>query len=713
MTDIIEFENWMKTAQEHFEKIQHNASHLLPDSQELITELSINIEELHVAVEELHLQNEELLATRQQLEMERQRYVELFDFAPDGYFVTDGEAIIQEVNRAAAQLLNVPQKYLTGKPLDIFVAQADRETFNSQWLDITTGFAQACEIASQGSGEVGWSDYATGNLIQDWEVHFQPRRGEPIPVGLSLSATCDTEGHLKKLLWLIRDLRQSKQAAAKIRQQAVLLDVATDAIWVRDLQGKILYWNQAAEKIYGWTAVEALEQFCDQLLLSPGSPQYRIAYQTTVKTGQWQGELQNVTKSGEEILVESHWTLVLDQAGTPQSILTVDSDITQKKQLENQLFRAKRLESLGTLAGGIAHDLNNILTPIVAISPVLKMQFPDLNPRTRDMLDIVESSGKRGTALIQQILGFAQGMEGKRMTIQLTPVIREVTQIIVETFPKSIELRMNIPRDLWAICGNCTQLHQVILNLCINARDAMPNGGILEISAKNLLGDEKFAGMHLAEEVWPYVAIAVSDSGVGIPAENLDVIFDPFFTTKDVGQGTGLGLSTVAGIVKSHGGFVEVSSQVGQGTQFRVFLPAVDVAEAVVEENDQLPEGNGELIFVVDDEVAICQTNKTILESYGYRVLTAHNGLEAIKLYTKHHSEISLVLMDMMMPSMDGATTIYSLLQMNLQIKIVIVSGLANRNQVPKMIASHVKAFLPKPYTSEELLQTLHSVISS
>lgn len=715
MTDITEFENWIQAAQGRLEQIQQNSTHFLPESEEIFTELSIQIEELHVAVEELHLQNEELLATRQQLEVERQRYIELFDFAPDGYIVTDGEAIIQEANYSASQLLNVPQQYLPGKPFDIFIAPADRESFNRHWLDITTRFALACEIASRNFQKPGWSDYATGNLMQEREVHLKPRQGEPILVGLSLSATCDAEGHLTKLLWLIRDLRQSKQTEAQIRQQAALLDVATDAIWVQDLAGKIVYWNQAAEKIYGWTAAEAVEQSGYQLLCDPASRQQRTAYQTTVKTGQWRGELQKITKSSEEILVESHWTLVYDPAGTPQSILTVDSDITQKKQLEQQIFQAQRLESLGTLAAGIAHDLNNILTPIVPIAEILTLQFPNLDSHTRQLLELVQSSSKRGAALIKQILGFTRGVQGKRMTLQLTPVIYEIRQIITETFPKSIELRMNIAKDLWAICGDFNQLHQVLLNLCINARDAMPNGGTLEISAENLLGDEDFARRHLVAEVGPYIAIAVSDTGIGIPAENLDLIFDPFFTTKDVGQGTGLGLSTVAGIVKSHGGFIHVSTQVGEGTQFRVYLPAVGVAEVIAQEDQELPRGNGELILVVDDEVAICQTTKTVLESYGYRVLTAHNGWEAIKLYTQHQPEISLVLMDMMMPSIDGATTIYSLLEMNPQVKVVVVSGLTNRNPVAETSQSEsgVKAFLPKPYTSEELLQTLHSVISS
>ncbi len=235
----------------------------------------------------------------------------------------------------------------------------------------------------------------------------------------------------------------------------------------------------------------------------------------------------------------------------------------------------------------------------------------------------------------------------------------------------------------------------------------MPNGGKLEIVAKNCLIDQQFTRTHPAAEVGPYVAIAISDTGVGIAAENLDLIFDPFFTTKDIGQGTGLGLSTVARIIKNHGGLIEVSSQVGKGTQFQVFLPAVDITETVVKDSQELPQGNGELILVVDDEDSICLANQMVLETYGYRVLTADDIFRAIKLYTQHQSEISVVLMDMMMPLMDGATAIETLLEINPQVEIIVVSGETNTNQIAEMIGKKIKAFLPKPYTSEELLEIL------
>ncbi|MGB3532692.1 MAG: PAS domain S-box protein [Microcoleaceae cyanobacterium] len=707
MTEISQFENWIEAAVVRLNKIQQNTNNLSPETENILTELCGNIEELHVATEALHSQNEELLTTRYQLETERQRYLELFDFAPDGYLVTDAKAIIQQVNSAAAELFNVPQRYLPGKPLDIFVAQTDREAFNSQWLEITAQFTQACQTAADEVGELSQKQYPTGQLIQDWEVQLQPRGGEPIPVALSLSATCNAEGNLTKLLWLIRDLRPSKQAAAKIRQQAALLDVATDAIWVQDLEGKILYWNQAAEKIYGWTATEALGTLGHQLLVDPASRPNRTAYQTTIEAGRWQGELQKVIKSGEDILVESHWTLVHDSAGMAQSILIVDSDITEKKQLERQLFQAQRLESLGTLVAGIAHDFNNILTPIVPMTQILIHKFPDLDTPTQELLQLIVSSSRRGSTLVQQLLGFTRKVTATRITMQVATEIDHVAQIIKETFPKSIQLYTHLSPDLWSVYGDCSQLHQVLLNMSINARDAMPNGGTLEMTAKNCLIDEPFTRTHLAAKVGQYIAIEISDTGEGIAPENLDLIFEAFFTTKDIDQGTGLGLSTVKRIINNHNGFIEVSSQVGKGTQFQVFLPAVDVPETVMLETEEFRSGNGELILVVDDEESIRQANQIVLETYGYRVLTADNAFRAIELYTQYQSEITVVLMDMMMPLMDGATTIEALLEIDPNIEIVATSGLTNYHQVTENIGNKIKAFLPKPYTSEELLNIL------
>lgn len=505
------------------------------------------------------------------------------------------------------------------------------------------------------------------------------------------------------------ELRERQQAEQKIREQAALLDITTDAIVVRDLSNKILFWNKSAERLYGWKAEEALERDANELLFKETSPQLQAAQQTVIEQGEWQGELYKVAKSGKQLVVESCWTLVYDEQKQPKSILTVDTDITEKKQLEVQFLRAQRIESIGTLAGGIAHDLNNMLTPILMSVQLLQKKLPD--EQSQRLLKTLETNTKRGANLVRQVLSFARGIEGTRATLQVGNLLLEIGQIIKETFPRSIEIQTDIPANLWLVSADVTQLHQVFMNLCLNARDAISHSGLLNIAAENLSIDESYARMNLEAKVGPYVVVTVTDTGGGIPPEVLDRVFEPFFTTKELGQGTGLGLSTAMGIIKSHGGFVKVDSELGKGTQFKVYLPAV--ASAVVQqvEDYSFPEGQGELILVVDDEVPIQNVTQSSLEAYNYRVLTAIDGIEAITLYAQHKDEISLVLIDMMMPLMDGVTTIRTLQKINSQVKIVAMSGLVTSDKRAELACTGTAMFLPKPFTAKQLLETLHQVL--
>jgi hypothetical protein len=314
---------------------------------------------------------------------------------------------------------------------------------------------------------------------------------------------------------------------------------------------------------------------------------------------------------------------------------------------------------------------------------------------------------------VKQVVSFARGIDGERTIVQVRHLISEVRQIAKETFPKSIELYTDVPQDLWTVCGDVTQLHQVLMNLCVNARDAMPEGGRLGISAENLLIDEHYARMHIDAKIGSYIVITISDTGTGIAPETLERIFEPFFTTKEVGKGTGLGLSTVIGIIKSHGGFVNVYSEVRKGTEFKVYLPALEESETLIVEDLELPRGRGELILVVDDEAAIRKITQTSLQSYGYRVLSASDGIEAIALFAQHKTEIDLVLIDMMMPNMDGVTAIRTLQKIDSQIKILAVSGLLSNDKLVQVATLGVNTFLSKPYTTKDLLNTISGVLST
>jgi PAS domain S-box-containing protein len=508
------------------------------------------------------------------------------------------------------------------------------------------------------------------------------------------------------------DISDRKLAEEKIREQAALLDVTADAIFVRDLENRIIFWNKGAENLYGWRSEEVYGQDATQLLYEDEPlSEVGTAMLTVMSKGQWQGELTKVTKSGKEVLVASRWTLVCNEDHSPKSILTVDTDITEKKQLETQVFRTQRLESIGTLASGIAHDLNNILTPILAVAQLLPLKFPDLDSEHQHLLEILEDSARRGADLVKQVLSFARGVEGKRMTLQPKHLIKEVVKIVKQTFPKSIEVFMDVPKDLWTVCGDSTQLHQVLMNLCVNARDAMPCGGCLTISAENLAVDENYARMHLEAKVGPYTVITVTDTGVGIAPEILERIFEPFFTTKELGKGTGLGLSTAIGIVKSHGGFVNVYSEVGRGTSFKVYLPAVQETEVQLTQELEPLIGKGELILVVDDEPGIQEITKTSLEAYNYKTLIAGDGIEAIALYAQNRHQISAVLMDMMLPSLDGITAIRTLQKIDPKVKIIATSGLMSSSKLAEASDAGAKVFLAKPYTVKELLLTLQKLL--
>jgi two-component system, cell cycle sensor histidine kinase and response regulator CckA len=508
------------------------------------------------------------------------------------------------------------------------------------------------------------------------------------------------------------ELAERRQSEQVIREQAALLNISTDAILVRDLQYRILFWNKGAERLFGWLADEAIGKSANEVLYKEISPKLQEALKVVMTEGKWQGELHKIRKDGKEVIVESRWTLARDASGKPKSILSVDTDITEKKHLEMQFLRAQRLESLGTLASGIAHDLNNILAPILAASQLLQAKLRKDDPSQR-MLEIIETSTKRGADLVKQVLSFAKGVEGERVHLSVKYLISEIQQIVKQTFPKSINISVDIAKNLWDVAGDATQLHQVLINLVVNARDAMPSGGHLSITAENLFADENYSRLHIDAKVGQYVVVSISDTGVGIPLDVLERIFEPFFTTKAFGKGTGLGLSTALGIIKSHGGFINVLSQLGQGTQFKLFLPAVISGKIFPVQALEFPIGQGELILIVDDEAPIREMIELTLKTHNYRIVTANDGLEAVTQYTKHQDEIAVVIMDMMMPTMGGATAIRTIQKINPLVRIIANSGVASMEALAQATGTGVQAFLPKPCSTQELLATIREVIGS
>jgi len=501
-----------------------------------------------------------------------------------------------------------------------------------------------------------------------------------------------------------------KRAEEKVAEQAALLDKSRDAILVADLKNQCQYWNKSAESLYGWSPKEALGKRIDQLIYADPNG-YFHAREAVLADGEWKEESSHVTREGQTVLVESHWTLVQDKSGRPQSILMVNTNVTEKKAMEEKFLRTQRMESIGTLAGGIAHDLNNILSPILMSVEVLRDRFDD--PSSQRLLSMVESSAKRGAEMVKQVLTFSRGVHRQRVLLQTRHLVKEVGHMVEETFPKNIHLRLDMPENLWAIQGDATQLHQVLVNLVVNARDAMPEGGSLRMAAENQILET--SPLPRCPDFKPgfYVVIRVQDTGTGIAAGKLGQIFEPFYTTKDDGKGTGLGLSTVRDILKTHGGFVDVRSQEGHGTEFTLYLPAHDTSKSEAEDTPvvRLPGGRGECILVVDDEASVLSMTREMLETYGYQVLTATDGTEAIAVYSEQKSRIQCVLTDMVMPHMDGPATIRTLKRMNPEVRIVASSGLMDANKVKDATGLQQITYLMKPYTAEKLLGTVRTVL--
>jgi len=397
--------------------------------------------------------------------------------------------------------------------------------------------------------------------------------------------------------------------------------------------------------------------------------------------------------------------------GGTEFFSTLIHDLTARKKLEAQLLRTQRLESLGQLASGIAHDLNNILAPILMAAPLLQGAIRD--PAARKIADIVTTNAGRGAAIIKQLLTFSRGLEGRRAPLQSKSLLREMEMIVAETFPKNITAKLEVPPEPWLVTGDPTQLHQVLMNLCVNARDAMPDGGTLTLGLENLTMNSARAAAIPGASPGRYVVLSVMDTGTGIAPEHLDKIYDPFFTTKEIGRGTGLGLSTVLGIVKSHQGFVQVKTALGHGTQFQVYLPASveeDLAPAPTAQESRL-QGHGELVLIVDDEENVRQVTRSILEAYGYRVMDFANATMGLDWYGQHGPEVNVVISDLMMPGMDGATFVRKLRQLNPQALVIAASGYQAESSATDKADTGVQARLAKPFTVEMLLQTLHRVL--
>ena len=524
-----------------------------------------------------------------------------------------------------------------------------------------------------------------------------------IPVALAGSVL------FQSLEWIRQKRKLEAQRLAdeaKIHEQAALIEKAQDAILVQDLSGNLVYANPSAERLYGWSTAELQSDGALQKIIVPSKTMFAEACKVALTTGEWLGELEQTTRAGRKLTVESRCTLIKDERGQPKSLLFINTNVTEKKRLEAEFFRAQRMESIGALAGGMAHDLNNALSPILMGLQLLQKQHQ--GDDTQRMLGVMETNTHRGADMVKQLLLFSRGRDSEKEPLSLGNPVREMERIVRQTFPKSINVAALVPADLWPVFGNATQLHQVLLNLCVNARDAMPAGGELTLAADNVDLNAAEAQQIPNGKPGRFVMLLVSDTGTGISAEILPRIFEPFFTTKPVGQGTGLGLSTTVRIVNQHGGFLNVKSEPDHGTTFEIYLPCATIEptpEARRESVMPTSRGHGELILLVDDEQAVREMVSLTLVEQGYRVLTAANGANAISMFDQQAEAIRLVILDTEMPVMDGAATLTALRARAAKLPVLMMSGEVDLETVTQAKDHAGTTILRKPFQLHELLR--------
>jgi PAS domain S-box-containing protein len=618
----------------------------------------------------------------------------MLDHIGQAVIATDTAGRVTYANLFAGDLYGWGRTDMLGRPLaEVTVPQTTKE--------------QADEILTHLRAGENWSG----------ELMVQDRKGRVFPAHVTDSPVIDESGQLVGIVGISTDISIRQQIEAEMRQKNALIRLAGKVTrtggWAVEMPGRRITWSDELLDILEYPR-DAPPEFEEALSLyiGPWRDTVAAAFALCAEDGTpFDLEVETLTGRGHV-----KWVRVTAEAerradGSISRLAGAFQDITERKQLEQQYLRAQRMESIGTLASGIAHDLNNVLAPILLSIGLLQDDEEDV---TRlETLATIEASAKRGASMVNRVLSFARGMEGRRVEVQVAPLIRDVATIVRDTFPKNIVFEERLAADLWALRADATQIHQVLLNLCVNARDAMPAGGRLTISARNVVVDEPYAARNIDARLGPHVTIEVEDSGSGIAKDIMDRVFDPFFTTKEMGKGTGLGLPTSLAIVKGHEGFMRVYSEPGSSTRFQLFLPAqtthaavAPVAEAVV-----LPRGNGETVLVVDDEAFIRQIARRTLEAFGYDVLLASDGAEAVAIYERRQAEIDIVLTDMMMPVMNGAATIEELVRLNPDVRIVCASGLATDARTAGAGGARVKHFLAKPYTTETLLRAIRSAL--
>ena len=611
---------------------------------------------------------------------------QLWDVLPGILWRLSAEGRIIQANKAALEFLGYAQDEFEGHPLEDF---------------LLTGFEFHDLMAS----------VRQGGKAHGLPACLRCMDGSTRDVTIDASSTDGGEA----IYCAISDRSVQRRTEDYARAQSVFFEKPAEVIFTQALDGVVTQWSSGAERLYGLIASEVLgKRLPHSMSLQPGA--FQTALRIVQERGEWSSEMRIVTNHGGEMNLFTRWILLHAGNGKPESILVLSEDAGELRQLKEDRLRSQRHECVGTLAGGIAHDLNNVLQPISMFLDLLRYRLPDTE--SREMLDAVEANLRRATELVRQILTFSSGVRTEQRAVDIPELISEVTNFIRSTFPKTIHLQVSVQENIQAVLGNATQIEQVLLNFSVNARDAMRAGGRLRLEASNFTVDERFARLHPQAKRGNYVRITVSDTGHGIPRSLRKKIFEPFFTTKGPEIGTGLGLATALGIIRNHRGFLTLDTEKGCGSSFHAFLPAaLAPAEhrpaAAPSAEDHQTSGHGETILIVDDESTVLKVMTRSLEKSGYRVIPAEDGEQGLALYSQHQQNVRLVITDMAMPGMGGPALIAALKKLNPAVKIICTSGFGSSSGENSVHELGVHAILSKPCNSRVIHQAIEDALSS
>ena len=501
------------------------------------------------------------------------------------------------------------------------------------------------------------------------------------------------------------------QAEKRLAEQATMLNEASDAIISTDTEWCITFWNRGAERIYGWKSEEVVGRPVAFMSRDVNAGEDAETQTSLIRTGVWAGELTQVTKDGRPITVCSHQTLINDHSSVPKAILMINSDITERKAIELKVQQTQRLESIGTLAGGLAHDLNNALSPALMGLDVIQdhLQADEM----RSLVEVMKSGILWGADIVRQLMRFSKDSTTTQMDFAPGRLLMDVTKVAKHTFAKGIHVEPELPGDLWQIRGDPTQFHQVVLNLCINAGESMPEGGTLKVVAKNVEVDALYAAANASARKGPHVCISVTDTGGGIPSELLERVFEPFVSTTPEQKGTRMGLFIVYSIVREHGGFVVVESELGRGTCVKAHFPALPGATKHHESSEDLeaPRGKKEWILLVNDDSNFRNTARQTLEHFGYRVVTAEDGASGLIAFMKQRDEIRAVLTGLRLPRLSGIDMCRALKEHQADLGIVVTANMPDSAVANELISTMGISVVNLPCISTVLLSALRSAI--